>query len=83
LVAVRPNKALLKVSMAVFDADGRHVAVAVEVDIILVDRREAVIRLDAEECAIDLGWDRACYFEIENITFNARSSVDAVEDAVC
>lgn len=79
-VAVRLDIALLEVGMAILDTDGRHGAVAVEVDVVFKQRREAMVWLDAVEGPVDVFWYRACDFEIENVALEAGGLVHAAEN---
>lgn len=78
-VAVRVHVALPEVGGAARDADGRHAAVAVEVHVVLEERREALVRLDPVEGAVDGGRDRARHLEAEDVALEARGLVHPPE----
>jgi hypothetical protein len=76
LEPIRAHVALLEVCPTVLDADGGHVAVAVEVDVRVVERWEAVVGLHAEEGAFDVRRDRARHLEILHVAFDAGGGVE-------
>lgn len=73
---------LLEVGVAVGDADGGYGAVAVEMDVVFVQRGKAVVRLNAVKRAGDVGWDCAGDFEVEDGAFESRGGVHRPE-GVC
>jgi hypothetical protein len=59
---------LLKVSMAVIDPDCGDTAVAVELDIVLEDRRESLVWLNTVKSAVNLLRDNTVEFEIKDVS---------------
>lgn len=80
VVAVCLDIALLEVGVAALDANRRDGAIAVEVDVVLVERRESVVWLDAVKGAVNVAWYRARDLEIEDVAFKARGLVHATKD---
>jgi len=80
LISFGMNIALAEVSVAVADPDGGDGAVAVEVDVVLEQGREPVVRLDAEEGPVDVARDGARELEVEDVAFEAGGRVHGSED---
>ena len=80
LIAVSVHISLLEVGATSTETNGRHVAIAVEVNIRLVHGGEAVVWLDAKEGAVNVFGDFARYFEVADIAFNPRGAVESSED---
>lgn len=76
---VRPDVPLLEVGVAPPDAHRRHGAVAVEVDVVLEERREPLVRLDAVEGPVDVPGQRARHLEVEDVALEPRRRVHARE----
>lgn len=79
LVAIRPDIALLEVGVAGVDADRGHGAVAVEVDVVLKERREPVVGLDPVKGAVDVLGDGPRHLEVEDVALEPRGLVHRPE----
>lgn len=66
--------------MAVGDANGGYGAVAVEVDVVCVERGKPCVGLDAVKGAVDARWDGAGYFEVQDGALEAGGGVHSRED---
>ena len=69
--AVGAHVALAQVGVAAGDADGCDSAVAIEVDVVLEQWWKPAVGLNPEECAVNIGWDRAAVLEVQDVALEA------------
>lgn len=80
LEAICLYESLFEIRMSILNTDGGDTTIAVEMDVFFEDGWEAVVWLDAEECAVDVFWDCAGDFEFVDVAFEAGGLVEALEE---
>lgn len=79
-VPVCPDISLLEIHMAVLDSNRGHCTIAIEVDVVFEYWGITMIRLNSEESSVYLWRYDTVNLEVNNVTFQPRWSVEALEN---